>query len=359
MVLTEKKTMVVDFDTHFWQPIHLWEHLIDPKYREKVVEFVSPKVDGSKMSEIAQKVKPFQEIKGGDDPVERIKWMDEEGVYANLIYGVGLMTYLEDPDAVSAGCRAANTWAAQFADYNRERLKPCMVLPHRYPDKALQEFIYAREELGMEAIFFTPTPAESHRWSDPVMDPLWEAVQDSNTLLTFHEFSRAPTGNVLARKTYGDSYPMMYLSGHCVEAQMSIMDLILGGVLERFPTLRLSFVEAHCAWLPGWLALMDSLWPKTESFFTTMSGTGGLSMPPSDFFRRQCLIVAFPDDVWVEENVKYIGEDNVATCSDYPHPQTRYNVIDTFRNHQPWASEAVSRKILGENAARSLGVTLP
>jgi predicted TIM-barrel fold metal-dependent hydrolase len=359
MVTVEKKTLVVDFDTHFWMPIDLWSHLIEPKYRDVVVDFMSPKDTGTKMTEIAKKVLPFQQIKGGDDPVERIKWMDEEGVHANLIYGAGLVTYLEDEAAVSAGCRAVNTWMAQFADHNRDRLKPCMILPFRYPKAALKEFRYAREELGLESVFGVPTPPEQHRWSSAVLDPVWEALQDTNTLMTFHEFSRAPVSNTIARKSYGDSYPMMYLSGHCVEAQMCVMDLIMGGVLDRFPRLNFSFVEAHCAWLPGWLALMDSLLPKTESFFTEQTGTGGLSMSPSDFFRRQCLIVAFPDDVWIEECVKYIGEDSVATCSDYPHPQTRYQIVDTFRKHQSWATEPVIRKILGANAARPMGIALP
>ena len=351
MVTVAKKTMVVDCDTHFWQPFELWEHYLPAKYKDKINTYLTP--TDPTIKEIQAKVAPFREIKGGDDPVERLKWMDAEGIYANIIYaGAGLVTYLPDPDAVSAACRALNRWAADFAKRAPDRLLPCMVLPMRYPEHALEELRFATKDLGMRAVFAAPTPAEERRWSDPALDPLWGAMQDAGVVMTFHEFSRAPSGNVVARETYRDSYPLMYLCGHTVEAQLCVMDLIFGGVLERFPRLNFGFVEAHVAWLPGWLALMDSLWPKTSSFFTQMKGTGGLSMSPTNFFRRQCFIVAFPDDVWVEENVKYIGENNVAVCTDYPHPQTRYNLLKQWDEHQPQLSLTVRRKVLGENAAR-------
>ena len=364
-VAKKTRTLVVDCDTHFWQPLAQWEQHIPATHKDAIVTYLTPKDDdGSKY--MREKTAPFQAIKGGDDPVERIKWMDEEGIAVNLIFpGAGLVTYLPDPDAVSAACRALNTWASRFAAHAPDRLKPCMVLPWRYPEHALEEFRYATQKLKLEAIFAAPTPVPERRWSDQALDPLWKAIQDAGVGMTFHEFSRAPSGNVVARASYKDSYPMMYLCGHTVEAQLCVMDLILGGVLERFPRLNVGFVEAHCAWLPGWLALMDSLWPRTSTFFsqyrpaavstTAAAPIGALSMKPSDYFRRQCFIVAFPDDAWVEENVKYVGEDNVAICTDYPHPQTRYHVTRTLDQHQPWLTERVRRKILGENAARFLG----
>jgi hypothetical protein len=63
---------------------------------------------------------------------------------------------------------------------------------------------------------------------------------------------------------------MLSLCGRVVEAELALMDIILGGVLHRFPKLRVGFAEAFVAWLPSWLALMDHMWersmhkPKTE-----------------------------------------------------------------------------------------------
>jgi predicted TIM-barrel fold metal-dependent hydrolase len=133
------------------------------------------------------------------------------------------------------------------------------------------------------------------------------------------------------------------------------MDLIGGGVLERFPELRVGIVEAHVAWLPGWLATIDGVWPRVSTGFSSSTGTGTLSMKPSEYFQRQCFIVAFPDDAWVEEVVHYVGEDNVMLCTDYPHPQTRETPQDTLLAHAPGLSDLARKKVLRENAMRVFG----
>jgi predicted TIM-barrel fold metal-dependent hydrolase len=351
MVTVKAKTLVVDWDTHFWQPLEIWERFIEPRYRDAVVRALAPP-DNAADAKIRAQVAPFMAIKGGDDPTERLKWMDEEGIYANIIFpGVAGIGNIEDADVQTAACRAANRWAADFASADPKRLKPCMMLPFRYPEKVLEEFHFAVGSLGLEVAFAAPTPAPERRWSDAALDPIWREMEAAGVVMAFHEFTRGVQGSV-GRPVYRDAYPMMYLCGHSVEAQLTLMDLLLGGVYERFPRLPIGFVEAHIAWLPGWLALMDDSFPRTSTFFKERTGTGTLSMLPSDFFRRQGFIAAFPDDTWLEETIRHVGAETVVICSDYPHPQTRYGVLDQLRQNHPDLPEDVRRKILGENALR-------
>jgi predicted TIM-barrel fold metal-dependent hydrolase len=351
MVSAPARTLVVDCDTHFWEPLELWESYIDPKHHDAVVRRLKA-VTPSVASDVTEKVRPYMSIRGGDDPEARLEWMDEEGIFANIIYpGASGVFTIPDPEAQAAACRAVNRWAADFASRAPHRLKPCILLPLRYPDRAIAELRFATETLGLEVVYGAPTPAPERRWSDPALDPVWGAMQDAGVVMTFHEFTRGLEGS-LSRPTYQDFYPLTYLCGHSVEAQVSVADLLLGGVFERFPRLQFGFVEAHVAWLPGWLALLDDSFPRTSTFFKETKGTGTLSMTPSDFFRRQGFIVAFPDDAWVEEVVKYVGADNIVLSSDYPHPQTRYRLASQLDEHQPALAPNVRRKILGENAAR-------
>jgi predicted TIM-barrel fold metal-dependent hydrolase len=294
----------------------------------------------------------------GDEPKARLRWMDAEGLTANIIYpGAGLIAYAPDPDIAGAACRALNRFAANFADADRARLKPCISLPWRFPELALAELRHAKEDLGLEVVFSAPTPDRKHRWSDPVFDPIWQEMSDREIVMTFHEFTRVGEDMpIVARPCYRDSYPLMYLCGHTVEAQLAVMDMIGGGALERFPDLQVGFVEAHVAWLPGWLALMDSIWPRISTSFSSTSGTGSLPLRPSEYFRRQCFIVAFPDDAWLPEVIRYVGEDNLTMCSDFPHPQTREHGEEMLREHHPDLDESVRRKILGGNAARIFGL---
>ena len=81
------------------------------------------------------------ERSGGRDPVERLRWMDGEGAYLNVVYPYpAWFSFASDPVLAAAGCRALNRWAAAFSDVNRDRLKPAMMLPVLFPDLALAEF---------------------------------------------------------------------------------------------------------------------------------------------------------------------------------------------------------------------------
>jgi len=361
MVMVEKKTKVVDCDTHFWNPTELWQPYIDPKYRDVILESLVPTAQSTAGQQAIAKtiqMERYRGIKGADDPPERIKWMDSEGIDVNVIYpGAGKVPLLSDPQAAAAGCRALNSWASEFASQAPERLKPCMTVP-RHPAQAVEELRHAVKELGLKIAFIAPTPAAEYRWSDPVWDPLWAEAQEAGVVVTFHEFTQTPDGDpVVARNSYKESYPFMYFCGHIVEIQLALMDVIGGGVLERFPNLQVGFVEANVAWLPGWLASMDSLWGWLSNGKRQPKGTRAMSLTATEFFQRQCFIVAFPDDAWIGEVVQYVGEDHLVLCTDYPHPGTSYHMMDTFNEKYQDFSDEVRRKLLGGNAERifSLG----
>jgi hypothetical protein len=83
--------------------------------------------------------------------------------------------------------------------------------------------------------------------------------------------------------------------------------------------------EAHTAWVPGWLALLDYTYLTIGrgSPFARRSRTGygevKLDLKPSDFFRRQCYVSAFPDDEMIVE-ADAVGPGNILVGTDWPHP---------------------------------------
>jgi predicted TIM-barrel fold metal-dependent hydrolase len=377
---------VVDCDTHFWQPIELWQEYIEPEFRQRIIDlnpttmdpekkklllataneqqqaptasdatgkprFIDGHVGGAQFSLDAQK------IRGGDFPDARIEWMDAEGIDTCIIYaGSAGIVYNPDVDIAAAACRALNRWAHDFASYAPERLKPCMVLPWYDPARALKELDFALAQ-GLRVAFATPTPSAGLRWSDPAYDPLWKALEANNVVMTFHEFTRLPgKANSIVRDAYRAVHAMLYLCGHTVEAQLTLMDLMYGGVFSRYPKLKLGFVEAHTAWLPGWLAMLDQQWARALSTFKSLDGWGDVELEPTELFRRQGFIVTFPDDNWVDKAIEYVGVDNVVVSTDYPHPQTRYNLVEKFDECYGGVSPEIRRKLLGENAVRIYGL---
>src|SRR4029078_11188467 len=137
--------------------------------------------------------------------------------------------------------------------------------------------------------------------------------------------------NRVVRDSYRDNYSMMYLCGHTLEAQLTVMDLMFGGVFNRFPDLRIVFVEAHIAWLPGWLASLDQQWNRAKSL-QDLGDWHNTELTPTALLRRQGAIVAFPNDPWVQEAVDHLVPQSVLICSDYPHPQARFNVAQKLES---------------------------
>src|SRR5439155_925091 len=94
--------------------------------------------------------------------------------------------------------------------------------------------------------------------------------------------------------------------------------LILTGVLERHPTLRVAFLESGSAWLPYWLDRMDG---HLETWGKLLPA---VRMKPSEYFRRQCVISTDPEDGAVEAVVRLVGDDCLVWASDYPHPDALF-----------------------------------
>jgi predicted TIM-barrel fold metal-dependent hydrolase len=142
---------------------------------------------------------------------------------------------------------------------------------------------------------------------------------------------------------------LTHMISHPFEQMLAALSIIAGGVLERFPRLRVAFLESGCGWLPFWLHRMD------EHYERRAHEVPWLTMRPSDYFRRQCIISCDPDEVTIPAVVDYIGEDHVCWASDYPHWDAIFpGAVAELRKHLNGLSEAAHEKILGDNARRFL-----
>jgi predicted TIM-barrel fold metal-dependent hydrolase len=146
-----------------------------------------------------------------------------------------------------------------------------------------------------------------------------------------------------------DNFFMTHMISHAFEQMLAALSIIAGGVLERFPRLKVAFLESGCAWLPFWLHRMDEHYEKRAH------EVPWLRMKPSDYFRRQCLITCDPDEATIPAVVNYIGEEYVAWASDYPHWDAVFpGALEELRKHMSGLSEGAQQKILAENAKRFL-----
>ena len=97
--------------------------------------------------------------------------------------------------------------------------------------------------------------------------------------------------------------------------------------------------------------------PPFETVRFALRGTMTLTMKPSEYFYRQCLISMDPDAGMTAEVVRHIGADYVTWASDYPHIDASYGVVAEMRESVALLPLDAQAKVLGENVSRFYGLT--
>ena len=88
-------------------------------------------------------------------------------------------------------------------------------------------------------------------------------------------------------------------------------------------------------------------------------GFANIQTPPSEILARQCFVSVEGDERSLPPLVDLIGEDALIWASDFPHFDGHFpGAVTEAVEGMETLSEAVRRKVLGENAARMFGIPL-
>ena len=100
---------------------------------------------------------------------------------------------------------------------------------------------------------------------------------------------------------------------------ISLGHLIFLGVMERFPNLRVSFLEGNAGWLPFWLGRLNDhgMREKRQGMWYDMEE---MPLKPSEYFLRQGFVACDPDEFHLKGVVDALGDDNIVWNTDYSHP---------------------------------------
>ena len=126
--------------------------------------------------------------------------------------------------------------------------------------------------------------------------------------------------------------------------------MIMGGVLERFPALKVAFLEANCSWTPYLLWRMDEHFEHRDSHAKSR-----FSRRPSEYFKRQCFVAIEADEDMGVEATRRIGAETVVFSTDFPHEDSRWPRAKEAFLKLPFAAEE-QRTILWDNPARLYGI---
>lgn len=345
---------VIDADAHFIEPNEMW-----PKYLESAFRDMAPRAVTSTSGKYATLVGDTMILNSKhkivDTPEARLKAMDGEKIQAAVIYPTLALLFGAIPrlDLNAALCRAFNNWAGDYCSVNRERLFASAMVPQVDVFEAVKEARRAILEKGLNGVMLRPNPIGGRNLDHPAWEPMWNLLEELDTPLVIHE-GTAP-GDCLP--TVGidrfDNYNFKHAVSHPFEQMIALLTLVCGGVLERHPRLRVVQVEAGCGWVPYWLERMDH---HTTPWH--LRGDVKLTMKPSDYFKRQCLVSADPEENMLAVVVSAVGDDNIAFSTDYPHPDHLFEGMVARCAGRTELSEKTRAKILGGNAARCFKIPL-
>ena len=377
---------IIDVDTHVSEVPDLWTRRVPPHMREAV-----PRVEtdaagrqwwwlGSErliplgltatagVGDFKHPPRGYADMHpGAFDAHERLKYMDAHGIWAMVLYpnvgGFGAQEFLrlKDPQLMLACVEAYNDWQTEWAAADSARLLPITSTPFWDVPAAVRE-IHRCKAMGHRGILFTGEPQS---FGQPILgsrhwDPLWEAAVELDLPISFHIGSGNMEGGLRRdkMKTYGRMAAFAELS---VDLFMNngrqLCDLLMSGVLARYPELRFVSVESGIGWIPFVLEAMDYQFEGNR----VAEERPEFDRLPSEYFARNVFACYWFEQTAPRRLLDKVGIDNILFETDFPHPTSLFG-DEVHRRIAGGLAEcdATSRqKILWDNAARLYKVTPP
>lgn len=309
------------------------------------------------------------------DADARLRALDEDGIAHSVLYPTMLLTFqhLRSIEFAEMQCRVYNDWLSDLCRHGRGRLHGVAILPHLDPERAAAEIRRVASLPGIVGVHLRPNPAMDWRpLNHEVYEPIWAAASDTGLPVGFHPLSsndlpgavqglrigRLGTSEIPVQdqEDYGaDNIFFAQAIGNPVDMMTTITFLTAGGVLSRFPDLRVVFLEANGGWIVPWLERLD------HHYEIYGWDVPWLEEPPSAIFRRQCWISFDADESALAFTARspLVGADRIVWASDFPHPDAKYpGTTTTLAKTLSELPESDQRRIAGTNAAELYGIDL-
>ena len=363
---------VFDSDMHVYDAHSLYENYMNPRWGERIPRGTKRTKHGRiefslGSGEVLRKRSKLLEH-GEDKVAERYEYaleqtydapsqvvaMDKEGIDVAVMFRTSPLHCDDsfDPDYAIDLCRAWNDWITEFCGECPDRMKASGLLTLHDVDLAVDEARRAVTELGAVGLSVCPEPVNGRRIHDRYYDPLWAEIDRVSVPLCFH-----PPANPKQRQVSLDFYDhpnssvIVNALRNPIELQLAVSAFCGGGVLEKFPTLKVAFLEGNCAWLPWLLYRLD----ERAELHGSLADVP-LSRKPSDYFLDQCYVSVDVDEYLVTDVIGRLGDENIVISTDYPHADAHYpNAVEEFMD-TPGLGNGSMEKILWGNCARLYGV---
>lgn len=351
-------SLLIDSDTHLFEPSGMWREYADPADRDVALHMATDDhgytwlMSGDRRLSLGGPHRPgdvdgigvfrrrlldglpaefdLEDFTASySDPGARLLELDRAGFDASIMfpnYGIGWERPMQDDvRATLANMTAWNRWIVEIAGNGGGRLHPVAHLSLRdvtWFDNQLRQLA----EGGIRIALISPSLVDGRPLSHPDLDRVWAAFVDHGITPVFHvanqprPFDEAWYGEDLEGGISPLSVVFIWTG-----AALALTDLILNGVLERYPELRMGIMELSARWVPQHMQMMDGGYRHTARF---NGESTQLSLMPSEYFRRQVRVAAFSYERPLD--LMAASGDLFMACSDYPHTEGTLTAIEDY-----------------------------
>ena len=307
------------------------------------------------------------------DPLERVKVMDDYGIASAVLYpnlgfvgpDIYRVTDNTDLDFQVGIAQAYNDWILDWERQAPGRFISLACIAYWDLDSAVTEIERCAEE-GHHGFVMTGVP-EWHGepyLADRHWDPMWAAVEATGLSISFHAGGGGPQaqkmefvdGEVTRNNPLeprinvmgSDTTIALLTTTEFMRNGMTVADLLMSGILPRFPELKFVSVESGVGWIPFVLESLD----KHAQKYRLQREHPEYTELPSYYFHRQVYANCWYESL-TDFHMETIGPDNLLFETDYPHPTCLIGneINDAIEVVTGKLSQEDREKILWRNAA--------
>jgi uncharacterized protein len=331
---TGTRPWAFDADGHVVEPASIWQTHLAPEFRSyapRVLEFddhfrfvcndrigfrIHAKVESmGAPGQTAHRTSTPAAVRGGTEPGPRLDDMAVDLIRAAALYPTfGLMIQgVTEAGPALALCRAVNDWMAEYCAHDPAHLIGVGTLPMADAGDALAEARRCVEELGFRGVWRRPEHLDgTPHLQDEAYEPLWSYLEEAGVPLAIHPGLNGVVPVDELRRRFGDYFSAMHAAHFVTEQMLALTTFVAYGILERHPGLRVAFLESGAVWALSYVHRLDE---HAEVFGFERAG---LTLEPSDYFRRQCFVAVEDVEPGLEVMLAEYP-DSVVFASDYPH----------------------------------------
>ncbi len=239
-------------------------------------------------------------------PEERIKDMDEIGTDVQVIsLHTPLFGYHLDPEQGLAHAREINDEIASMSSQWPQRFAGLATLPLQDIDASIAELDRAVNVLGLKGAEFD-TVVNGKNWDESEFLPLFEAAESMGAVLFYHP---QPQSNVM--REHVNRYALTTSVGVLLEDTLIVATLIFGGILEKYPDLKVCIAHGGGYACFG-MGRLDRGWQVRSE------ARVNISRPPSAYERGLYYDTVVQSEAALRFLIDRVGIDRVVLGSDYP-----------------------------------------